>query len=152
MKHFIDRKIEENKLTIEALRQINQELKKQKIKSSKIDGLKKWEGFTFQSSTGLTDEFSSFGRDFKKYIKNICSDKYELIEFSRGHFEVSGFIKNKETGKLVYFSISDVRFFKDSWVDNILIRTAKNEKDYTGGSNCQGTIDNLGEYIERLTA
>ena len=113
--------------------------------------IEKWQGFVFQSSSELTSEFAEFAKDFKEHIKNVIEPEYEIINWNRGHFYISGFIKNKATGKFVYFSCSDVRFFKDEWQNNLLIRTAKNEKDYTGGSNHSYKLDQLSEAIDQLT-
>jgi len=116
-----------------------------------IKTIMKWEGNTFQSSTGLTEEFARFARDFKKYLREVCSTDYDIVNFSRGHFYLSGFVKRRFNGKLAYFSISDVRHFPDSWIDNTLVRTAEHEKDYTGGSNNSCKIDELEDVFERLT-
>lgn len=102
---------------------------------AKIIGIKNWLGFTFKSSSQLTDEFKLFDREIKSYIKKQLNADLELVNWNKGHFYFSGFIKNKLTDKLIYFSCSDVRHFPNSWYNNLLIRTAENEKDYTGGSN-----------------
>lgn len=52
------------------------------------------------------------------------------FEYNKGYYYVSGFFKVND--QHFYFSISDVRLFYDN---NLLIRTAKDNKDYTGGSN-----------------
>jgi len=78
------------------------------------------------------------GRDFKSYARK-CRKAFqiafndlggELTDFSIGFYYFSGFgIVN---GQYYYFSISDVRHFPDS---KILFRTAKSNKDYSGGTN-----------------
>jgi len=96
---------------------------------------KKWEGESFESSSGLTPQFAEFAKDWKADLKSITGPDFEIVNFNRGHFYLSGFLKHA-SGKLVYFSISDVRHFgADTWKDDILIRTAKHDRDYTGGSN-----------------
>ena len=120
---------------IEALRRESEELEKKAMESKKRKGIGKWLGFTFQSSSSKTREFRSFVRDFKKALKENTEKDFDLVNFSKGHFYCTGFLRSKENGKMVYFSISDVRFFPDEWFNNVLIRTAENEKDYTGGSN-----------------
>jgi hypothetical protein len=52
---------------------------------------------------------------------------------------------------MAYASISDVRFFKNSWFDNVLIRTAKSKVDYTGGSNNYCKLEEINDYLLRLT-
>ena len=71
-----------------------------------------------------------------------------LIKFSVGHYILSGFIERD--GRYVYFSISDVRYFKNKWAENILIREAKNEEDYTGGSNGYTTLERFEQDVEEL--
>ena len=113
--------------------------------------IEKWIGFKFESSTGLTPEFASFSKEIKQYIKGEIGTRFELVKWSRGHFYFSSFVQNKETEKYAYFSCSDVRAFADEWFNNLLVRTAKNEKDYTGGKNNFCKLTELTEKIERLT-
>jgi len=120
---------------IEALKQEKVELQQNAKKSETSKGIENWVGFHFESSSSLTEEFASFAKDFKKYLSQQVKEvDFEIVNWSRGHFEVSGFLKHK-TGQFIYFSTSDVRYFADSWYNNVLIRTAEHEKDYTGGSN-----------------
>lgn len=85
----------------------------------------------FQTSSGKTPEFTAFARTFKKELTaELKTVGAENITFSVGHFYVSGFYTVK--GQAWYFSISDVRFFRD---ERILYRTATSYKDYTGGAN-----------------
>lgn len=114
----------------------------------KKDSIEKWIGYEFESSSELTKEFSLFARDIKKHIKEVLPHGSELVNWNRGHFEVCGFIKRGD--KFVYFSISDVRYWQDNWNVNILVRTAKHEKDYTGGSNGYSTLAGFTGAVERL--
>lgn len=145
-------KLEEAKNNFK-LAELELELAKRELKEKKdIKGIENWLGYSFESSSGLTPEFAEFRREVKRYIKKILPEELELImPFGSLHFEFSGFIKNKKTGKFVYFSCSDVRFFKDSWYDDLLIRTAENEKDYTGGSNNSCKITEVSEKAKQLT-
>lgn len=137
---------------VEWLKQEIAELEKRKEASAGKDyGMGKWVDYQFESSSGLTQEFASFARDFRKYIKSVCGQEYELENWSRGHFEVSGFIKNKATGKYAYFSTSDCRFFPNEWFEKVLIRTAEHAKDYTGGRNGFFRLDQMSEAIDGLT-
>ena len=149
---IIDEKIIENKNFIRSLENETEDLEKQKKQAEKTTGIKKWVGNVFESSSGLTDEFSSFARDFKKHLKSVAGSSFDLVEFSRGHFYMSGFFQSKKTKRFVYFSTSDVRYFKDSWFNSILVRTAKDEKDFSGGSNNLCCLIDLRENIEKLTA
>lgn len=102
----------------------------------------------FESSSGLTPEFAQFARDYKKAIKEKAPD-FELVAYSRGHFNISGFLEHKETKKLVYFNTSDVRGSQD-WFNSILIRTAEHIKDYRGGSNNYTMLESMNMRAERL--
>lgn len=118
-----------------------------------VKGIEKWVDYAFESGTRLTPEFAQFRREIKSYIKKSLTDELELImPFGTLHFAFSGFIKNKKTGKFVYFSSSDVRYWKNEWYNNLLIRIAENEKDFTGGSNGRCKITELVEKAKKLTA
>lgn len=110
-----------------------------------LEGFKNWE-FSSGSTTG--QDFNLFQKEFKKHIKKILLPGMELINFGANHYYLSGFIKKEK--KFFYFSISDVRHFPGNWFRNILIRTAKSEKDYTGGSNNSTTLENFVPSIDRL--
>lgn len=97
--------------------------------------INKWFGYKFQSSTTKTPEFKTFAREFKKAMQEQVKECFDIVNYSVGHFYVSGFLKHKETGEFWYFSISDVRGFGNEWLQDVLYRTAEHEKDYTGGSN-----------------
>lgn len=123
----------------------------QEHKKAVSKNISAWLGYSFDSSSGLTPEFAAFSLQMKKHLAKTLTG-YELVSYSRGHFYFSAFLKNKETGKLVYVSCSDVRYFRDSWNDDLLIRTAKHDKDYTGGSNCSSTLAKLKEQADKLTS
>ena len=113
--------------------------------------MEKWLNAEFESSCSETLQFREFVKDYKKTLKAILFDKYEIVEFHKMHFEFSAFIKNRFTGKLVYLAISDVRFWGNNWYNNILIRTAKDTKDFTGGSNNYIELNNLITGLDRLS-
>lgn len=110
-----------------------------------IDAFKNWE-FSSGSTTG--DDFKVFARLFRNYIKKQLPMGSELVDFSRGHYDLSGFIRKND--KFVYFSISDVRYFPNAWCEEILIRTATSAKDYTGGSNNYTTLQKFRENVHEL--
>jgi len=79
-----------------------------------------------------SEDFEDFRREFRTVIKaelkKIGADNLELLK--RTHYYMSGFFTYK--GQAYYINLSDVRYSKE---DTILIRTAKDYKDYTGGTN-----------------
>lgn len=91
----------------------------------------------FSSSSGLTPEFKSFSTKFRNALaKEIQSVGATLVSFNRGHFYCSGFFKFPN-GQHYYFSLGDVRMWSygSSVFGRMLLRTAKNERDFTGGQN-----------------
>jgi hypothetical protein len=63
------------------------------------------------------------------------------ITFNKGHYYCSAFVRFSPD-RVVYMSTSDYRHFPQQFI----VRTAKDEKDYTGGYN------NPGEGFDRLAA
>ncbi len=99
--------------------------------------MKKWTAVAariqagFESSSEKTPEFKSFATAFKSFLKKeLTAAGAELVDFSVGHFQCSGFYQKGD--KLGYFSIADVRSPRES---RILYRTAEHRKDYRGGQN-----------------
>ena len=82
----------------------------------------------------------------RKEVENLGG---VLLECNRGHFYMSGFFMHKS--QLYYFSIDDVRGFTMDGKYNMLIRTAKHLKDWTGGHNTYQQIKNgmLTEYFNK---
>ena len=110
-----------------------------------LAGFKNWE---FTSGPVIDEDFRVFARLFKKYITQHLPTGSQLVTFSRGHYEVSGFIQRQ--GKYVYFSVSDVRFFPGKWQSEILVRTATSDKDYTGGVNRYTGLDTFQVAVDAL--
>ncbi len=91
----------------------------------------------FESSTTETLEFNQFFREFKREFNyELRSINGKKARYMKGHFGLSGFFTFED--KVYYFSLSDVRHFPDS---QLLIRTALNYSDFTGGSNQYATIE-----------
>lgn len=106
----------------------------------------------FGSSSRNSPEFNKFFNAFTKVMKKelecIGATNFEI---SKGHFYLSGFFKIGE--QLIYFSISDVRSdfgFNRSGEPEMLVRTAKHNKDWTGGGNNYVVIEEgMAENIKR---
>jgi len=130
------------------------ESEKKKVLKSKLDNLEKslyLLSFDFESSTQRTPQYLEFHRTFKREFKALLKPYIKEIEIGKpNHFDVTGFFKLNDD-RIYYFSISDLRWSKDS----LLIRTAKDFKDYTGGSNNNITlnkdfVNNLLKFLEVL--
>ena len=110
-----------------------------------ISGFKGWE---FSSGTTTGVDFTIFYRLFIQSIKRSLPAGTKLVNASKNHYCLSGFVQREN--KFVYFSISDVRHFPEKWHKEILIRTAEHDKDYTGGSNGYTTLENFAREVERM--
>ena len=83
-----------------------------------------------------SSDFLSFARKFKNYLKRSVSPYgIDVAEFYVGHYYISGFVEKE--GKFVYFNYDFPRGQKiDTDVrgchGGVLIRTAKDVKDYRG--------------------
>ena len=108
-----------------------------------IKDLQKYINYEFSSGCYTGDDYKSFQTKYINYLKAICKENHwQLVNVGKTHYCFSAFIKSSEN-RCVYISISDVRYFSNEWYDHILIRTAKNEVDYSGGFNHYTTLDNL---------
>lgn len=74
-----------------------------------------------------------FKKEFKKFLIEKGASKIDIGKSN--HFDMNGFFTSK-SGQIYYFSIGDLRWDKI----RMLLRTAKNYKDYTGGSNCFASL------------
>ena len=78
-----------------------------------------------------SDDFKKFVRTFRsEFKKEVAKIDGENVEINGGHYYLYGFFTLNN--QPYYISISDVRHWE---ITDILIRTAKNYKDYTGGTN-----------------
>lgn len=110
-----------------------------------------WLRHTFSTGGYAGEDFKAFARWYRRHLKTKIGSGYEFAKFSVGHYEISGFIRNKDTGEVCYFSTSDVRFNKNCWNEHILIREAKHDRDFTGGMNQYCTLNELPKLCELLT-
>lgn len=99
----------------------------------------------FQQASFITDEYKSFARSFKNTLKKIGTENgFKIANFETGHFFVSGFLEMKD-GKLIYFS-------HHNGDDRILVRTAKDLKDFTGGYNNFCLFSELGKKVNFINS
>ena len=103
----------------------------------------------FESSATETKQFSCFARTFRREFHAVLKEiGCENLQISKGHFDIYGFFTYKQ--QIYYFSISDVRWFKE----HLMIRTATDYKDYTGGTNNEIPLnyyfpENLKKFLEK---
>ncbi len=112
-----------------------------------------WGAFTKPEFKGLETEFEyeDFQRNYRSVLKEVGKNiGFELHSFSKNHYEFSAVMKSNLTNQFYYISISDVRYFKNEWADNILYRTMEHARDWTGGSNRYSTLENLAKNLSIL--
>ena len=110
----------------------------------------KWSNYNFMAESGptMTPNARKCLNGFKTALKGDLGSDYTLTGFKPNHFSTSGFVENNTTGKVVYISINDIRNYR--WFDDILYRSAKSTKDYTGGHNRRTNITNLVTLVKDL--
>ena len=121
--------------------------------SSLENFVKKYKNVLFESSAFETSEFKKFASSFCRALrKDVKEGDFEIVNISKGHFELSAFLKHKESGKFIYFAIPDVRWstLGTSWYDHVLYRTAKDDRDFTGGHNNFCPLSKLLDSTEAL--
>lgn len=117
---------------------------------TQFNELKKYVDYQFSTGCYAGNDYKIFQNKYINYLKNMCeANNWQLVNICRNHYCFSVFIKS-DNGKYAYLSISDVRYNKNDWYKHILIRTAKSEKDYTGGWNNYTPLDNLENRIKLM--
>ena len=116
--------------------------------------IKKWNGKGIQDNiTCTSEEFNSFARQFFNAIKREFPDD-EVVNRSKGHYDLSCYVKRGDQFVYVSFSVPRGEYPLDmsrrDAMGGILIRRAKNEKDYTGGSNYFTNYFDFKDDVERL--
>lgn len=103
------------------------------IKARSPDWVASWCLGGFRSSTANTPDSIAWINSSRRWLKDFCKRiGAELVDFNRGHFYWSAFIKIGD--QYWYLRSGDVRFQVCDWM---LVRTADGPKDYTGGINKQ---------------
>lgn len=114
-----------------------------------IKNLEKYLDYEFSSGCYTGEDYKQFQTKYVNYLRSLCKQNgWELVNVGRNHYEFTAFIKSDN--RYVYFSISDVRYWQNEWYKRILIRTANNEKDYTGGNNNYTSLPNLQSAVGNL--
>ena len=112
--------------------------------------LLKWLNYEFSSGTVAGQDYLAFQRAAKADLKKQAeSVGYTLHSFTKGHYWFSAVLLDNETGNFIYISISDVRFFQNKWFTNVLYRTMKHDKDWTGGHNQYCSWDKIADALKK---
>lgn len=111
----------------------------------------KWLEHTFSSSVEVCSDYILFQKEMKKDLKKIASQNVmALHSFNKNHYEFSAVLKDENSDSFIYVSIPDVRVFKNEWFNNVLVRTMKHERDWTGGRNHFCKWIDVGEKAREL--
>ena len=103
-------------------------------------------------------DFINFANYVKRRMKAATKEKdIKLVNFSIGHYDISGFFRSNQTGKYAYFSFSDCRyrpldFDKSDCMRGFLLRTADRPKDYRGGQNHFVNLKGFIPLLEKLVS
>ena len=108
----------------------------------------------------MSEEAKKFAREFKSALSNELKKdtNCEITKFQIGHYDLFAFVYNRDTQKYCYIDYSIPRWGEYVDLDNrgclkgFLVRTAKNDNDYTGGSNHFANITELKNLIVKLVA
>ena len=109
----------------------------------------KWINHEFSSGCTTGRDFRDFSKEFKSNVKKRLPGPITLEKYNSGHYYLSGFLYNNKTNKWCYFSIMDVRGSRN---EQVMIRTAKDERDFTGGRNNWIKFEEIGDMALSLTA
>ena len=122
--------------------------------------IKKWNGRTLQDDgCYVSKEYHSFQVAFMNAMRKIANSVGgELVSPSYGHYDMSGFIKRGLN--YVYFSYDTslceggrtkvILKGKGGWHSPLLLRTAKDARDFRGGCNNYESFENCEGMIARL--
>lgn len=116
-----------------------------------LKDLQKYLDYEFSTGCDTGEDYKTFERKYINYLKTLCKEQGgEFVWAHKNHYEFTACFSYNE--KYAYFSISDVRFWKNEWYYHILYRSMKHEKDYTGGSNNYTSLERLKDSIATLFA
>lgn len=114
-----------------------------------LKDLEKYLDYEFSSGGYTGEDYKQFQNKYINYLRALCGQNgWELVNAGRNHYEFTAFLKRDD--RYVYFSISDVRFFRNDWYNHILVRTAFDERDYHGGHNNYTSLPNLKNAVGNL--
>ncbi len=95
--------------------------------------LEKWLDFHFSTGCETGSDYIQFQKEARADLKKkVAQANCSIVEFNKNHYEFSAVLENEATGKLIYMSIPDVRFWENQWYTNVLYRRMKDRNDYSG--------------------
>lgn len=99
--------------------------------------MEKWLQHEFSTGSVAGDDYQKFQKEAKAELKKTAAQcGLTLHCFNKNHYCFSAVLKQEaekaEDVRYVYVSISDVRFVKNEWYNNVLCRIMANDKDWSG--------------------
>ena len=117
---------------------------------------KKYNGKTLADDFNVVSrEYNNFQNAFNRTAKDIAANiNAEVVKTLKGHYDGSIFFKRGDRYVYVHYGNSvnrtHIDFDNNAWNCFIYCRTAKNDRDYTGGANNFVTLKELADKIDEL--
>lgn len=118
--------------------------------------LREYQSHRFEEWFGCcSDDFKSFARKFKDYLKRTLPGDIEIVGHRCGHYDLSGFVKHGN--EYIYYSWTWNRFSpldvdEMCFRQAVLVRHAKDDRDFTGERNEYTSIREMPEMIVQMFA
>ena len=116
--------------------------------------LQEYDGHIFADCGVIcSEDYKTFAKAFKAYLKRKLPKDCELIGFKANHYDHSGFVKYGNDCVYVSYSwdrFSPVNIYEAGARNGVLVRRAKDERDFTGETNRFTSLSNLPTFIEDM--
>lgn len=120
---------------------------------------KKYNGKGIEDCGAYTgDEFAQFSKDFRSALKEFAhSFDGQCVNYSKGHYDVSGFIEHPAGYVYVSYSVPrgeyPINASRRDPMEGVLYRKAESMTDYHGGPNQFTSLkeftEDVGNFIDR---
>lgn len=117
---------------------------------------KKYNGKTLADGISVVSrEYNNFQNAFNRMAKDIAANiNAEVVKTLKSHYDGSMFFKRGDRYVYVHYGNSTDRTHIDldnsGWNGFLYCRTAKNDRDYIGGTNNFVTLNELADKIDEL--
>ena len=117
---------------------------------------KKYNGKTLADGfDAVSREYNNFQNAFNRMAKDIAANiNAEVVKTLKGHYDGSMFFKRGDRYVYVHYGDSinrtRINFDNNGWSNFLYCRTAKNDRDYIGGTNNFVTLNELADKIDKL--
>ena len=120
--------------------------------SKKTPVVEDWVEHQFSTGPCAGKDYIGFQRAARRDLKKAAqSAGFTLHKFLPNHYCFSAVLRHQEDTEIfAYVSVSDVRIGSSRWYEQVLYRTMKHEKDWTGGQNQWCRWDELAQALAGL--